>query len=1109
MRRGKGEFEKTAAAGERKLSVELFCLVHAALFLVVVLLSPAYGQNKFEKHPINGIEIQLPGAEKDTAHIEEYRLIASVAVGRTYSTPRIRDAIEALYNTKRIETVTVLADLNPAGNVDLVFVIKLKTQVQKVEIDIAPFEGDKVTEEELLFKLNLLAPGTAITQQTLRSSADEILDYLRDRGFYKSAVTFETHPLPNRSEVGVTFHVSPNEQATVSNFSINIEGYNKPFDEKALKLRNGSLYSRDRLTADIAKVRDILRKDEFLAPQLDDPRVAYDSDTNSISIDLTGKVGPTIKIVVETDGKNDEGAVQNSLLPVKREGTLDFSAIVEGERRLENHYQEQGYFFANVTPTCSVRPQLSDSENNLISNETEFLCSYLGGEDLTGREVEIKYNVVRDRHLKLSDIRIRGTNKLTIEDVQSVLRTQEANALGIIPLFGYGRGYTSASILEDDAQTVRSLMRELGYRDAQVHVNQGVTPNGEDLIITFVIEEGLPTVVEDVTISGNQAIATNDLFAQMPGLIGLNFSRARMRNAARKISEYYSDQGYYDARVIPTVTDLGLDPTGEKQRVKIEFKVENEGKKVVINRILVNGNESAHTDAILKALTLKPGELLRSADIYTSEQNLYSSDVFSRVDIKPQFAGDGPDGSRLTDLMVSVEEQAPRLMTYGGGYSTEFGVSGFFDIRHSNLFGRLWQGGTHIRMSQRLQLVQFDFVDPRFLRDGKHHFAPLTLSLGYQRDTTVIRFFRSAFDQGTFGIVQRVDPDGNPIDEFGRHTGDPTINRAFFTAETSRTISRKNRSILFLRYRFEDVRLYNIESLLVKDLLEPDSHVRISGFSTTFARDTRRNCNIKYSLLDLIAKGEPAEPCRYNASDPTGGDYLTADYSVSLPAMGANIGFQKFQISYEYFYSFKALRNMTLASRAILGAGHVFSGGDRFNNATFPSLNGLLPISERFFAGGANNLRGFDFEEAGPRVVIEPVGIFRKSDGTPVVLDPFTVPFGGNALAVTNLELRIPLTKSLRGVPFYDGGNVFRRAQEIFNPPAVPPGDIERFNQKAVWTHTFGMGLRLKTPFGGELGVDYGWLLNPPEFLIPQGSGPPAVYRLQQGHIHFRFSQAF
>ena len=237
---------------------------------------------------------------------------------------------------------------------------------------------------------------------------------------------------------------------------------------------------------------------------------------------------------------------------------------------------------------------------------------------------------------------------------------------------------------------------------------------------------------------------------------------------------------------------------------------------------------------------------------------------------------------------------------------------------------------------------------------------------------------------------------------------------------------------------------------------------------------------------------------------------LFRSYNVSIPTLGANIGFQKFQASYNYYYTFRTLgKDTTLAARGILGLARVFSGGDRFVSTDYPSLNGLLPISERFFAGGGNNLRGFAFEEAGPRVVVVPEGTFRNSDGEEVFLDPFTVPFGGNALAVVNLEARRPLSNSLRAVLFYDGGNVFRKTGDVFKTPPVLPNDIAGYNQRARWTHTVGLGIRIKTPVGGDLGLDYGLLLNPPSFLIPQTMGPPALYRLRQGHFHFRFSQAF
>jgi outer membrane protein assembly factor BamA len=236
---------------------------------------------------------------------------------------------------------------------------------------------------------------------------------------------------------------------------------------------------------------------------------------------------------------------------------------------------------------------------------------------------------------------------------------------------------------------------------------------------------------------------------------------------------------------------------------------------------------------------------------------------------------------------------------------------------------------------------------------------------------------------------------------------------------------------------------------------------------------------------------------------------------LSIPALGANVGFHKAQASINYYYTFPildkpGLRSTTLAARAIIGGARVFSGGDRFTGSQFPFLNGLLPISERFFGGGSTTLRGFDFEQAGPRVVIVPQGAFRNSQREPVFLDPFTIPFGGNGLAVVNIEARVPFTDSLRIVPFYDGGNVFRRAGDIFKAPPVPAAnDIASQNQRPLWAHSVGVGLRIKTPVGGEFAIDFARLLNPPSFLIPQATGPNAVYRLGRDQMHFRFSQAF
>lgn len=1068
----------------------------------------AFAQSEFEGARLGNVQVVVDGGPPNDGQGETYLQAIIETLGSTYATVRIRDAIELLYQQHDIAAVEVTAERAPDNAAALKFNLRKKAKAKRVTISIDPTTDAKVTEQELLFRLNLLDPGTFVTEEELQSNANAILEYLRERGFLRARVTYEQQATTSPSDVAVSFRVTPGEPTRVESVSINITGFQSEKAAKTLKLKTGEIYTKDALIGDTERIRSALIKDGFLAPSLVAPQPIYDAEKNTISVVFAGNAGPKVEVAVETE-KGDLGeGTKTRLLPIAREGTLDYAAIIEGERRLENHYQEKGYFFAEVTALCAVEP-VTPPGSPPSTGGTEAACSSLSSEDFTNQKAVVRYMVDLDRRLKLVDIRLRGTTLFTAEEIYPALESQRANLLGIIPIFGYGRGYTSERILEADTATIRSLLRELGYRDATVRANQGVSPNGENLIITFEVEQGLPTTVSSVEIKGNSAISTAQLTALLPPLEGQNFSRAKVRNGQRRLAEYYSNSGYFDASVDFSVDETPRTNANAERQFKIIYTIRNEGRRVYVDRILVTGNVKTREESIRRAAVLEEGTLLTSGDIYASEQNLYATDAFSLVEIKPQAAGVRPDGSRNVDVIINVVEQAPRLATYGGGFSTDYGADGFVDYRHFNFRGRLWQAGGRVSMSQRKQMVQIDFLDPRFLREEKDRFSPLALSVQYQRDETVTRFFRSAFDEGTFGIVQRVDENGDPIDVFGNPAGDPTLNRFRFSAETNRRLKRSDRSFLFLRYQFEDVRLFNLNSLLIKELLIPDSRIRISGFGATYVRDTRVNCSLKYTILEIIDKGEPVEPCRYNATDPTSGDYLTAEYNVSVPALGANIGFNKFQATYNIYRTFPRLRNITVAGRVVLGLASVFKEGDRFSAPEFPGLEEILPISERFFAGGSTTLRGYDFETAGPRVVVVPVGDFRDSDGNVVTLDPFTVPFGGNALVVTNVEGRIPVSRSIKVVPFYDGGNVYRKVGDIFGGSDLDPNDPFQRNLIVKWSHTVGVGLRIKTPIGGDFAIDYGYLLNPPTFVIPQLIGPPTNLTLGQSKIHFRFSQAF
>jgi outer membrane protein insertion porin family len=1115
-----------------------FALMLVAAFVAAQSISASSSSpdtGDYEGRIITSIEIVIEGSPSDEAAEAEFLSLLSLVQGEEYRAVRVRESLQSLFDSGLVSNarVDVSETCRPAAGTSrplcVRFIVQRQVKVGEVKIGLhAPIDSP-ISEDEMRSRLNMLEPGSRLSEQVLRNNADLIQVYLRDKGFYRAEVNYTQVRDPNDptgTRQTVAFNIEPGEQARVAAFNISITGFDDSEVRAKLKLQQGAPFTRAALGEDITRIRQAIIDKGFLAPQLEDERFSLDPATNLVTITLTGGVGPKVDVVV--NGYELKEKTLRELLPIKREGNIDISAIVEGERRLRNRIQENGYFFADIARTCTITQPPSEVA---LMNGTPEMCDNLNPEDLTGRTVTVTYEVEPGRRFKLTDIRIEGTEELKIEDVEDELRTQRANVLGFIPLLGYGRGYTSRELLVQDTRAIRARMVDLGYRRAVVTVRQGVSIEGENLIITFVVEEGPRTRIASVELRGNKLYTDARLRGELEEAgrarcaarfdagdftpcfrtsAGQPFSRSQARADGDAILNLYARNGYIEALFdfsfveLPPITT----PDGKREeQVRLVYTIRSEGEKVIINRIFVNGNIRTKKSAILAAIPLREGDVLRADRISDSERALYATDVFRQVIIRTEPAGETSSGFKKRDVIIDVEELKPREMRYGGGYSTDNGPLGFFDIRNLNMFGELKQGAFRVRASKRQQLVRLEYLDPRFQRYGENQFAPLALSAQYQRDTTVTRFFRSTIDRGSFGIVQRLDENGNPIDEFGQQAGEPTINRFTLNAETQRVLNHRTRSILFLRYAYEDVRLYNINSLLISSILRPDRAIRLSRLGATFVRDTRDS-----------------------QFDTQRGDFLTLDYSLALRQLGGNLSFNKLLANYRRYYKLKPkqARGTVLAGNITLGLANLFNPRDRNENGVIDDIDRTLPISERFFAGGSTTLRGFGFEEAGPRAVVPECflafplpggcGIFRNNKGELIQLDPFTVPLGGNALAVINLEARTPLSKAFQIIPFYDGGNVFRRAGDLFGRNDSPAEDdpalsraerVRLHNLRSRWTHTVGLGFGIKTPFGGTLSVDYAWLLNPPEFLIPQAGGGTAIFRPKRSQLHFRFTRAF
>lgn len=1084
---------------------------------------------EYEGRLITAVEIVFEGSPADPAAEAEFLSIVRVVPNTEFSAVNVRDSLQALFDSERVANARVEV-IEPGaartGPIRLRFVIQRQVQIGDVKFELTPATGTPISEDELRARVSLTQPGARLSKQVVLHNSEELQVFLRDRGYFNATVETREQLDPSGTRATVTYRIVPGKQALVDAFNISINGFDAAAVTPGLQLRPGAPFTREALGADTKLIRQALIDKGFLSPFLNDARVERDPEKDSITITLTGSVGPTVTVVVPNFQLSEKTA--RELLPVKREGNIDQSAIVEGARRLRNKLQEQGYFFADVTPVCTVTPPTPE----LGPNAEAVTCETLNPETLGGHAVEIRYDIERGRRFKLTDIRITGTNKLTYLDVAADLRTQKASALGLVPLLGYGRGYTSLTLLEQDKRTIRNYMRDLGYRRAEVDVLQGVSINGESLIITFQVTEGPLTRIGGVELRGNKIYTDGRLRDELKTVIGAPYSRSQARADGERMLLLYSREGYVNARVDFSVVELPK--KGDEEQIRLIYTINNEGDKTFINRIIVNGvTGSAKTQqtkrtAILRVIPIGEGDVLRSDRIADSERELYLTDAYRQVIIRTEPAGETTAGFKRRDVIIDVEEKKPRVMDYGGGFSTDTGPLGLLEISNVNLMNKLRQGAMRLRVSSQQQRLRFEYLDPRFKRYGKNRFAPLGLSLEYQRDSTVTRFFRSAIDRGTMGIVQRLDDQGHALDDNLGRVNEPTINRFTAAIETQRVLDPKTHSGIFLRFSYEDVRLFNLQSLLIKPVLQPDRAVRLAKLGASYVRDTRERC--ERGLLGAIRDpdeetGAPGEICRYNQLDATRGYFFNIDYAIALRQLGGNFSFNRLQASYRRYYKMNALRGTVFAANATLGLANLFNPRDRDGNPGIDEIDLTLPISERFFSGGSTTLRGFNFEEAGPRQVIIPKGNFVDQNKKVVVLNPFTVPVGGNALAIINLEARIPLSRSLQAVPFYDGGNIFRRAGDLFgkhDTPVVPPGDvvaaINAANLRAHWTNTVGLGFRIQTPLGGALAIDYGFLLNPPEFLIPQRgptggvddfNGTPAVYRLKRTQVHFRFTQTF
>jgi outer membrane protein insertion porin family len=266
-----------------------------------------------------------------------------------------------------------------------------------------------------------------------------------------------------------------------------------------------------------------------------------------------------------------------------------------------------------------------------------------------------------------------------------------------------------------------------------------------------------------------------------------------------------------------------------------------------------------------------------------------------------------------------------------------------------------------------------------------------------------------------------------------------------------------------------------IPELLIPQLVQP---VRIGMLSGTFIHDRRDN---------------PADSHR--------GIYTTVNFGVADKYLGSQRGFGRVLIRNATYYSLT--KNIVLARQTQFGVIAPFSPPAGLSEQE------SVPLPERFFGGGADSLRAFPYNQAGPRDIGSPT----SAGGS--AYQPTGFPLGGDALFFNNVELRFPLIgNNIQGVFFHDMGNVYSSISHL--SLRFKQRDLKDFD---YGVHAVGFGIRYQTPIGPIRG-DLAYGINPPSFVgfkgtpeqllqcnpnLPPASSPSFCQGAPQSISHFQF----
>jgi len=306
--------------------------------------------------------------------------------------------------------------------------------------------------------------------------------------------------------------------------------------------------------------------------------------------------------------------------------------------------------------------------------------------------------------------------------------------------------------LQADLESLRSFYLDRGYIEFSIDSTQvSITPDKENIYITVNVTEGEKYTVKSILFAGDLIVPEEELKALNQVEVGAVFSREKLTETTKLISDRLGDEGYAFAAV-NAVPELDR----ENNEVALTLYIDP-GRRVYIRRIVISGNTDTRDAVIRRELRQFESAWYSTKKLNRSRQRVDKLGYFSEVQIDTPTV---PGTADQVDVNVRVTERNTGNLTFGIGYSTTENIVLTAGLAQNNIFGTGNSLSFQINTGSVNQSYSLSYTNPYFTADG--------VSRGfdfYRRDLDSTSLDVAPFNTKTLGFGVRF---GVPTTEFDR-----------------------------------------------------------------------------------------------------------------------------------------------------------------------------------------------------------------------------------------------------------------------------------------------------------------------------------------------------